>query len=109
MTGGMLDLDIDPKLAWALRNRARFPVDVNTAAREELLRIPGLGGKTVNRIIVARRHHRLRLEDLARLTGALRRARPFIIAADHCATADATSSRLRAALAPPPGQLSLFG
>jgi putative DNA modification/repair radical SAM protein len=109
MDNGMLDLDIDPKLAWALRNRGRFPIDVNTATREELLRIPGLGRKTVDRIIVARRHRTLRLDDLMRLTSALRRARPFIIAADHRATADATSSRLRAALAPACEQLSLFG
>jgi predicted DNA-binding helix-hairpin-helix protein len=108
MDDGMLDLDIDPKLAWALRNRARFPINVNTAAREELLRIPGLGSKTVDRIIVARRHHTLRLDDLARLSGAIRRARPFLIAADHSPTADHTSARLRAALAPPPRQLSLF-
>ena len=42
---GMLDLDIDPKLAWALRNRGVFPVDVNRADREALLRVPGLGVK----------------------------------------------------------------
>jgi predicted DNA-binding helix-hairpin-helix protein len=71
MDGGMLDLAIDPKLAWALRNRARFPINVNTAAREELLRIPGLGRKTIDRIIVARRHRTLRLDDLARLCGAI--------------------------------------
>jgi predicted DNA-binding helix-hairpin-helix protein len=108
MDGGMLDLDIDPKLAWALRNRARFPIDVNTAAREELLRIPGLGKKTVDRIIVTRKHRMLRLDDLARLAGSLRRARPFLIAADHRPTSDVTSSRLRAAFAPSE-QLSLFG
>src|SRR3954447_16606522 len=109
MDGGMLDLAIDPKLAWALRNRARFPMNVNTAAREELLRIPGLGQKTVDRIIVARRHRTLRLDDLARLSAAIRRARPFIIAADYAPAADHTSARLRAALAPPAEQLSLFG
>ena len=75
MDGGMLDLAIDPELAWALRNRARFPIDVNTAAREMLLRVPGLGEKTVDRIIVARRHRTLRLDDLARLSGSVRRAR----------------------------------
>ena len=48
---GMLDLDIDPKLAWALRNRGRFPVDVNRADREMLLRVPGLGAKAVERIL----------------------------------------------------------
>jgi putative DNA modification/repair radical SAM protein len=108
MDGGMLDLEIDPKLAWALQNRARFPINVNTAAREELLRIPGLGQKTVDRIIVTRRHRTLRLDDLARLAGSLRRARPFLITADHRPVADPTSSRLRAAFAPAPQQLSLF-
>src|SRR3954467_10685121 len=105
MDGGMLDLAIDPKLAWALRNRARFPMNVNTAAREELLRIPGLGQKTVDRIIVARRHRTLRLDDLARLSGAIRRARPFLIAADWRPLAEHTSTNLRAMLAPPPEQL----
>jgi putative DNA modification/repair radical SAM protein len=109
MDDGMLDLEIDPKLAWALRNRARFPIDVNTAAREELLRIPGLGQRTIERIIVARRHRTLRLEDLARLCGAIRRARPFLVAADWRPVADRTSASLRAALAPAPKQLSLFG
>jgi putative DNA modification/repair radical SAM protein len=109
MEGGMLDLAIDPKLAWALRHRAHFPVDVNTAPREELLRVPGLGQRTVERILVARRHRRLRFEDLARLSGAIRRARPFIVAADHRPIAEHTSARLRAALTPAEKQLSLFG
>ena len=67
--GGMLDLAIDPKLAWALRNRERFPVDVNRADRELLLRVPGLGVKSVNRILASRRQRTLRLDDL----GAARR------------------------------------
>ena len=104
----MLDLAIDPKLAWALRNRARFPIDVNTAPREELLRIPGLGKRTVDRILVSRRHRTLRLDDLARLSSALRRARPFIVTPDHRPLADRTSAHLRAALAGPAQQLSLF-
>jgi putative DNA modification/repair radical SAM protein len=108
MENGMLDLDIDPKLAWALRNRARFPLDVNTAAREELLRIPGLGKRTVDRIVTARRHRTLRLDDLARLSGSVRRARPFIITPDYRPAADIASSRLRTMLAPPPEQLPLF-
>src|SRR5690606_9872662 len=65
--GGMLDLDIDPKLAWALRHPQRFPVDVNTAPREMLLRVPGLGTRNVARILASRRHARLRVDDLARL------------------------------------------
>ena len=51
----MLPLDIDPKLAWALRHRDRFPLDVNSASREELLRVPGFGTKAVDRIIATRR------------------------------------------------------
>jgi putative DNA modification/repair radical SAM protein len=108
MDDGMLDLAIDPKLAWALRNRAFFPVDVNKAAREELLRIPGLGQRTVERIVTARKHRTLRLDDLARLSGATRRARSFMITADWRPLAEHTSANLRAALAPPPEQLSLF-
>ena len=50
-----LDLAVDPKVSWALRNRERFPVDVNTAPREDLLRIPGLGARNVKRILAARR------------------------------------------------------
>ena len=55
-TGGMLDLAVDPKLAWALNSRAQFPVDVNTADREMLLRVPGLGVKSVDRMISVRRY-----------------------------------------------------
>ena len=48
---GMLSLDIDPKLAWALEHREQFPVDVNRADRETLLRVPGLGARAVDRIM----------------------------------------------------------
>ena len=82
-TDNMLDQDIDPKLAWALRNRDRFPVDVNTADREMLLRIPGFGVRSVDRILRARMHTRLRLDDLKRLAGSIQRLRPFVITADH--------------------------
>src|SRR5690606_11410655 len=51
--GGMLALDVDPKLAWALAHRERFPVDVNTAPRELLLRVPGLGVASVDRLLAA--------------------------------------------------------
>jgi putative DNA modification/repair radical SAM protein len=109
LTNGMLDLDIDPKLAWALRNRNRFPIDVNKASREELLRVPGLGTKTIDRLIVARRHRTLRLDDLARLAGSVRRARPFIVTPDHRPVRQLDRLDLRAMLAPKPEQLSLFG
>ena len=107
--GGMLDLAIDPKLAWALRNRGRFPVDVNTADREWLLRVPGLGKRTVDRIVAARRHRTLRLDDIARLSGAVKRARPFLITADHRPSAELDRLDLRQRFVPPAQQLSLFG
>ena len=81
--GQNLDLEIDPKLSWALRNRERFPVDVNRAAKEDLLRIPGVGVRSVKRIIAARRWHRLRLDDLARLHVSMSRALPFLSTADY--------------------------
>ncbi|HTI01526.1 MAG TPA: putative DNA modification/repair radical SAM protein [Acidisoma sp.] len=77
---GMLDLTLDPKLAWALAHRAHFPVDVNRAERAMLLRVPGLGVKAVDAIIASRPHRRLRLEDLARLRIPLRKARAFLLA-----------------------------
>jgi putative DNA modification/repair radical SAM protein len=75
---GMLPLDIDPKLAWALKFRESFPVDVNRAPRERLLRVPGLGVKAVDKLLKSRRCRRLRLEDVARLTASIARVRPFI-------------------------------
>src|SRR5687768_351381 len=71
-----LPLDLDPKLAWALRNRGSFPVDVNRAPKHVLLRVPGLGARNVDRILSLRRLHRIRLADLARLRVVLRKARP---------------------------------
>jgi putative DNA modification/repair radical SAM protein len=78
-----LELELDPKLAWALRNRERFPVDLNRADQSELLRVPGLGIRNVKRIVAMRRWHRVRLDDLARLRVPLGRALPFVVLADH--------------------------
>jgi putative DNA modification/repair radical SAM protein len=105
--GGMLDLDADPKLAWALKNRGCFPVDVNTAPRELLLRVPGLGKRAVDRILASRRHGQLRLADIARLTASLRRALPFLVALDH-RPRSLDRLDLRDRLVRPPEQLSLF-
>ncbi len=80
--GGMLDLAVDPKLAWALANRQRFPVDVNRADRETLLRVPGLGVKSVDKLIASRRVTRLRLADVARVCRSIDAVRPFLVAAD---------------------------
>ena len=78
-----LDLGVDPKLAWALRHRERFPVDVNRADRRELLRVPGLGVRNVDRLLGMRRWHRVRVDDLSRLRVPLARALPFLVTADH--------------------------
>src|SRR6478736_4584588 len=79
---GMLPLDIDPKLAWALKFRERFPVDVNRSSREMLLRVPGLGVKAVDAILATRRWRKLRLADVARLTASISKVRPFLLAED---------------------------
>jgi putative DNA modification/repair radical SAM protein len=78
-----LDLTIDPKLAWALRFRQLFPVDLNNAPRHLLLRVPGLGTKSVERILCVRRWHKLRTEDLLRLKVPLQKVLPFVTTADH--------------------------
>ncbi len=103
-----LDLALGPKLAWALRNRATYPIDVNKATREMLLRVPGLGVRNVERIIAARRYTRLRLADLIRLRLAMKKVLPFIIAADHTPLKlGLDSDSLRARFLPPPQQLEL--
>jgi putative DNA modification/repair radical SAM protein len=73
-----LDLEIDPKLSWALRNRHLFPVDVNRADKQMLLRIPGVGLKSVNKILQARKFRRLNMEHLKRIGIALNRAKYFL-------------------------------
>ncbi|HYB98498.1 MAG TPA: putative DNA modification/repair radical SAM protein [Candidatus Limnocylindrales bacterium] len=103
-----LDLRIDPKLAWALRNRHAFPVDVNKAPRALLLRVPGLGVRNVDRIIQARRWSSVRLADLIRLRVPIKKALPFIEAADHHPGRELDSDRLAARLKPPPEQMDLF-
>jgi putative DNA modification/repair radical SAM protein len=107
---GMLDLAIDPKLAWALNRREQFPVDVNTAPRETLLRVPGLGVKSVNRMVSVRRYRTLRLEDVARLCRGIDKVRPFITTLDWTpgGLTDAADLRARIAPEPKPVQMSLF-
>jgi putative DNA modification/repair radical SAM protein len=106
--GGMLSLDIDPKLAWALANRARFPVDVNRAPREMLLRVPGLGVKAVLRILQARRVREIRADDLLRLHVPLKKVMPFVLLADHHPGATLDAANLAARMSPAPRQQGLF-
>ena len=105
---GMLDLEVDPKLAWALRHRGAFQVDVNKASREMLLRVPGLGVKVVDRLLASRRFRRLRLEDIGRLCRSVAKVRPFIVAAGWSPGGLVDDERLRRKLKPAPLQLGLF-
>ena len=106
--GGNMDLSMDPKLAWALQHRADFPMDVNAATREQLLRVPGMGVKSVDRIIQARRHRRLRMDDLARLRLSIEKIAPFVVAADHQPGGLLDSARLQQRLVPKAQQADLF-
>ncbi len=74
-----LDLDIDPKLSWALRNLHEFPVDVNRADKHILARIPGLGMQSVSKILNARRFRNLNWEHLKKIGVALNRAKYFMV------------------------------
>ncbi len=105
---GNLDLEVDPKLAWALANRALFPLDVNRASREMLLRVPGFGVKTVSRILSTRRHRALRYEDLTRMGASMKKAKAFITAGGWSPGALTDSIDLRSRFTPPPQQLSLL-
>ena len=109
MVGGMLDLAVDPKLAVALLRREDFPVDVNSAERERLLRIPGFGARSVDRLLATRRHHRLRYEDVARIVPSIRKARPFFVAHDWSPGSLTDHAGLRGMVAAKPEQLDLFG
>jgi putative DNA modification/repair radical SAM protein len=80
---GMLSLDIDPKLAWALAHPAEFPVDLNRAPRERLLRVPGLGERSVERLLLARRSRSVRRADLERLRVSVHKILPFVALPDH--------------------------
>ena len=104
-----LDLSVDPKLAWALRNRQIFPVDLNKAARSLLLRIPGIGTKSVDRILKVRRWHKIRMADLPRLHLRMEKVLPFVIVADHNPAALALDGdRLGERFKPANHQLDLF-
>jgi putative DNA modification/repair radical SAM protein len=104
-----LDIDIDPKSSWALRNRGFFPVDVNKAPREELLRVPGLGQRSVGRILGARKHRSITSCDLKRLHVPLKRAKFFILTADRRVDPQSLDRLdLKSMLLGGPTQLSLF-
>lgn len=104
-----LPLDRDPKLAWALRHREFFPVDVNKAGKAALLRVPGFGVRNVERILKVRRYRNLTLADLTKLKVAVKRARYFVVTADHNpATQQIDTEKLPQKVIVPQKQLALF-
>lgn len=106
---GNLSLDIDPKLAWALANRAQFPVDLNRAEPRLIARVPGIGVLTAKRLVELRRQRRIRYADLIRLRCSMDKLKPFIVAHDYRpAAAGADSTALRRALRETPAQMALW-
>lgn len=102
-TPGNLPLDIDPKLAWALANRAQFPLDLNRAEPAMIARVPGIGVLSANRLVELRRQRRIRYADVARLRCAMEKAKPFIVTQDYRprdATLESTVLRQRLGDAP---------
>ena len=104
-----LALDRDPKLAWALRHREFYPVDVNKAGKAALLRVPGFGVRNVKRILQIRRYRAISLADLGKLKCAVNRAKFFVVTSDHNPSAhDIDGVRLPERVVRPEHQLSLF-
>ncbi|MDE1184086.1 putative DNA modification/repair radical SAM protein [Paraburkholderia sp.] len=106
---GNLSLEIDPKLAWALAHRDRFPVDLNRAPLRMIARVPGIGMRNAERLVELRRSRRVRYADLLRLRCSMEKIKPFVVTQDYRpALHDASSERLRRVLTPPPVQLALL-
>ncbi|MDX9746943.1 MAG: putative DNA modification/repair radical SAM protein [Paludibacter sp.] len=113
-----LDLEVDPKLSWALRHPQHFPVDVNTADYAMLLRIPGVGVKSAKTILMARRFSRLRSDDLKKIGVVMKKAKYFITCLElpFMTVHETSPEYVRKVLTEkkvsrktvPPGQLTLF-
>ena len=103
---GLLRLDVDPKFAWAVAHPQNFPIDLNAAPREMLLRVPGLGIKSISRLLAARRVRRIRVDDLTRLHAPAARVLPFVIVDGH--RPGTSSVRLAAPRTVRPAQAELF-
>lgn len=77
-----LDLDVDPKLSWALRHPEQFPVDLNSADYRMILRVPGIGVRSAKKVVQARRFGKIHIDQLKRIGVAYNRAQHFIRCAD---------------------------
>ena len=86
-----LSLTEDPKTTWARTHPEFFPIDVNLAPREALLRVPGIGYRNVERILSIRRYHQLVLDDLRKLNVRVKQTLPYLITPDHIPSAASPS------------------
>jgi len=109
-TDGMLDLDVDPKTAWALQHREQFPVDLNRAPKAMLLRVPGLGVTSVARILSSRKVRAVRYDDLVRMRVSLKKVLPFVVLPDYHPghRLDAPNLKQHLQQPVPPQQFGLF-
>ena len=106
---GDLPLDIDPKLSWALSNRAVFPVDLNRAPERLIARVPGIGIRNAKRLVELRQMRAIRYQDLIRLRCSIKTLQPFVVVQDYRpGLAEAASDKLRRMLSSNPQQLSLL-
>ena len=103
-----LSLTEDPKTSWAKGHPEFFPVDVNAAPREALLRVPGIGYKNVERILRIRKYHRLGLEDLRKLHVRLKQVAQWVVAADHLPSAAVVNGVEEKPLVAEASQMDLF-
>ncbi|ULH07660.1 putative DNA modification/repair radical SAM protein [Alcaligenes faecalis] len=106
---GDLPLDIDPKLSWALSNRAVFPVDLNRAPERLIARVPGIGIRNAKRLVELRQMRAIRYQDLIRLRCSIKTLQPFVVVQDYRpGLAEPASDKLRRMLSSNPQQLSLL-
>jgi putative DNA modification/repair radical SAM protein len=104
-----LDLDMDPKIAWALRNIGKFPMEINKVSYEELLRIPGIGLVSAQRIIRQRRVASIKYDDLKKLGVVVKRAQYFMtVSGKYYGSAAIDPELIRKSLIPDNPQLSMF-
>ncbi len=97
------------KLAWALRHRERFPLDLNRADATLIARVPGIGLRSAQRLVELRRERRIRYADLVRLRCSMDKAGPFIVTHDYRPRDDGMASLLlHQRLAERPAQMSLW-
>lgn len=109
LNGDMLDMEHDPKLAWALRNRHMFPIDLNKADKQLLLRVPGLGARTVQKILAIRRYTKLNWMDLTKMRLPLQKLKHFIRVNDYSPGIHSLDSNNFELQFREPKQFELFG